>query len=186
MKLAKGVASHLPVLLEVGKIFGKEIKNIVELGSGLVSTRLFLDKDYFPNVEKLTSYEFLQEWFDKLNELIDDERFDYRLYKDYEEIEVATGDLLFVDGNRKHRNKVLRDFHNNFKLVICHDIDLKWFTANSRYYFKFMWEYTPPGRQTGVMSNFIDVGSIKWDCKTDKKLEKLWLSVEAKKLRRQK
>lgn len=160
----KSPDSHKPLLIKIGEIFGDKIRKSVELGSGLYSTPLFLDRKYFPNMEIFISYESDVKWFKIVSESIKDKRFDFRFYQNYNEIDITlSGDLLFVDGIKKHRKQILTDMHNNFDLVVCHDTDLKWFTDEEKSYFKYFWEYKPKGRHTGIMSNFIDIELVNWD-----------------------
>jgi len=164
---AKGYDSHRPLLIETGRVFGHRIKRIMELGSGFYSSSVFLDRTHFPNVESFISYETERKWYKTVSEVlsgaIEEGRLDYRLYNKFEEVDVSlTGDLLFVDGVKRHRKQILARMHNNFDLIICHDTDLWWFTDKERSYFKYLWEYKPRGRHTGIMSNFIDVESVNW------------------------
>lgn len=166
----RGFHTHVPMLLEVGRLFGKDIKTIVEHGSGYFSTKVFLDRKFFPALETFISYEAHEEWYKKIKNSVKDERFDYRFYENVNEIDFTLkGDLLFVDGIRKHRKKVIEYLNNSFELVICHDTDLKWFREKQRGHFKYIWEYKPPSRHTGIMSNFVDVRSISWKPKMNVK-----------------
>jgi len=159
----RGFDSHRPLLIETGRIFGYRIKKIVELGSGLFSSTLFLDKKHFPNVENFISYEAEEMWYKTVNSKLKDNRFDYRFYREFKEIDTSLkGDLLFVDGIKRHRKQIIAAMHDNFDFVICHDIDLWWFTDTEKSYFKYFWAYKPKGRHTGIMSNFVDVESVNW------------------------
>ncbi len=58
MKLSEvnnGSSSHLAVLWAIPQLI--TVSNVLELGYGNLSTRMFLDKNVYPNLEKIDSYE---------------------------------------------------------------------------------------------------------------------------------
>ena len=166
MKLKKsrsGTASHVPVLVSLARMF--TIETVVEIGSGPISTRLFLDREYFKDLKSLISYETREGWYKKVKSLIDDdERLDYRLIStDVKDIDFNhSGNLLFLDGLKHHRKHCANKMGNNFDFVIQHDTDI------TEVSFKHKWIYRPKfGPLTVVISNTVDVNKVKWNCKAD-------------------
>jgi predicted O-methyltransferase YrrM len=53
-------ATHGPVLVGLARL--REVRRVLELGSGLVSTPMFLDRAAFPVVDELVSYEDDPAW----------------------------------------------------------------------------------------------------------------------------
>ncbi len=159
-KSRPGHASHVPVLICLADIY--DIETVVEIGAGPISTRLFLDKRYFKDLKSLISYEHREGWYKKVLNLIgEDERLDLRLItNDTDDINPDhSGDLLFLDGLKRHRIYGAQTLGKNFKFVIIHDKDI---TGVS---FKYKWVYRPDRYPlTVVMSNTIDVNRIKWKC----------------------
>ncbi len=161
-----GTASHVPVLVSLARMFN--IETVVELGSGPISTRLFLDKSHFKELKSLISYESREGWHKKVKSLIgDDWRLDYRLItNDVEDIDVdLSGDLLFLDGLKNHRKYGAQKLGKNFKFVVIHDKDITGVP------FKYKWIYRPPKHNpTFIMSDIVDVSRVKWNCVWDKML----------------
>lgn len=60
-------ASHFPILIGLGHAL--PIRRIVELGCGEYSTLLFLNRDIFPSVEWVISYENDRSWRTKILEM---------------------------------------------------------------------------------------------------------------------
>ena len=56
--------TYVPVIMYLEENYS--IKKVLETGSGLYSTSLFLDKRYFKNLQKLVSYENELKWFKKV------------------------------------------------------------------------------------------------------------------------
>ncbi len=160
-----GTASHVPVLTCISSMF--KIETIVEIGSGPISTRLFLDRNCFRYVKSLISYETREGWYRKVLSLIDeDERLDYRLITgSIEDIDPThTGDILFLDGIKVHRKFGVETLGKNFKFVILHDYKIKPL-------YKHIWVYRPPqGPITSVASNTVNVNELKWNCVWNKRL----------------
>ncbi len=165
-KSRPGHASHVPVLVYLASMY--TIETVVEIGSGPISTRLFLDRDCFKDLKSLISYEHREGWYKKVSNLIgEDERLDYRLIiNDTEDIDPDhSGDLLFLDGLKRHRAYGAKKLGKNFKFVIIHDKDI------TTVPFKYKWIYRPKTSPiTVVASNTVDVSRVKWDCKGDRKL----------------
>jgi hypothetical protein len=176
-----GYATHIPVMIEIAKRF--KIENIVEIGSGPVSTRLFLDKNIFKDVKSLLSFEHNEGWFNKMNKIIKDDRLEYVLTDktlDFFNI-INGGDLLFLDGLKGHRIHGLEVIGKKFKLVVLHDSTMGKVMRGVKYsaHYKYVKDYVPPklpagqGRSnpTAMMSNHINLDEIKWNFKWKENLE---------------
>ncbi|MGB4581281.1 MAG: hypothetical protein WBI91_05395 [Coriobacteriia bacterium] len=80
------------------------MRRVLELGSGLASTALFLDRAVFPELELLTTLEDDPEWRDVVLDAVGkDERLDFRMV-DAVSTSVPSNldsyDLIFVDDGR--------------------------------------------------------------------------------------
>src|SRR4051794_15044459 len=53
-------ATHLPILIAIGRLF--PIKTVLEFGAGNFSTLTFLDRSLFPKVERVHSFETEPDW----------------------------------------------------------------------------------------------------------------------------
>lgn len=65
-------ATHLPILQTLGKLFS--INRVLELGAGHYSTPVFLDRQYYPDLKLLVSFESDLGWRDAVSEMITDHR----------------------------------------------------------------------------------------------------------------
>jgi hypothetical protein len=96
-------STHIPVLRHLGQ--DPKIRHVVELGVGAFSTFSFLDRECFPHLETLTSYESDSAWASPiLNEKYGDDRFFLFLHAKPLSASVRAGavdlsgaDLVFVD-----------------------------------------------------------------------------------------
>lgn len=64
--------THVPILIGLANI--RPIKRVLELGAGTYSSRLFLDRRAFPNLEQLVSYENDSAWALQVRDIFDDDR----------------------------------------------------------------------------------------------------------------
>ena len=62
-RAANPFATHIPILIGLAYLY--EVRRILEFGCGNYSTRLFLDRRIFPNLEQLLSYENEHDWHKK-------------------------------------------------------------------------------------------------------------------------
>ena len=169
-----GHGTHLPILDEVNKRF-PNIKTIVEIGSGLISTRFFLNE--FTNLERLISYETKEKWYEEMKVKVRDKRHIYNLVsEDVKSIaNIEDGDLLFVDGMKGHRMYALNNFSKKYDLIVWHDSRMGKVVraTNVKRDYKYRFEYIPKLKRvnsnrawapTMVLSNKIRVDKIKWEC----------------------
>jgi hypothetical protein len=93
--------SHVPVLLAIARVL--KPRSVAELGMGDYSTTLFLDRNLFPTVERLSSFEDDEEWFAKIEQKFrDDTRFEPHLvpspmWKTALKLPAKQFDLIFID-----------------------------------------------------------------------------------------
>lgn len=121
-------ASHIPVLIGLNILF--PMHSVLEFGPGQYSTCTFLDKEAFPDLEKLDSIEDDPSWFRKFHRDIKDPRF--HLFKEDFEYDYGHYDTVFVDGPQleAYRVGVIRSVTSNIhsnKLLVIHDIQHPWY-----------------------------------------------------------
>jgi hypothetical protein len=169
-----GYATHVPVLIEMARNF--RIETVVEIGSGPVSTRLFLDKSIFKDLKSLLSFEHYKSWHKEVRKLVGkDNRFNYILTDkslDYYNI-IEGGDMLFLDGLKHHRVYGLTTLGRNFRFTVLHDSDMQRVVEEVEFdkYYKYMVTYTPPSlprgqgepNPTAILSNTENVEDVEWE-----------------------
>lgn len=138
-------------------------KTILELGSGRYSSRIFLDKDFFPLVEKVDSFENDQNWSDIVRDLLgNDERFELTcrqgaISKQIESIDLEKYDLIFIDDSvtSEERSKTIQTIASKGPkrpVAVIHDFDhFPYRKASSRFRYSFRFDSMNP--HTGVLSN---------------------------------
>ena len=101
--------THVPILTALAKEF--KPRRVLDFGSGLFSTPLFLDRTVFTELEYLQSIENDPAWHMAVGDRVGgDLRFDYRLV-DGEiapvtiDIDVPSFDLIFLDDSRSARER---------------------------------------------------------------------------------
>ena len=133
-RAANDHATNIPVLCALGLLF--EVRSVLELGSGLFSTLSFLNKDLFPDLEFIHSYENNPEWHAKVNEQT---RRDNRITLTYVDgplavlvpgIELSTYDLIFIDDGTKaavraESIKAVVRHHSPHNVIVVHDFDVE-------------------------------------------------------------
>ena len=96
-------ATHMPVLIALAVVVRP--RRVLELGSGPFSTSLFLDKDVFPDLETLVSYEDDEEWAPVVMDALGTAtRLDFRMVDEVREAvpvaDLDSFDLIFIDDSR--------------------------------------------------------------------------------------
>ena len=112
-----GFSTHLPILRAIGRCM-PEIREVQEYGSGIYSTPLFLDRETYPNVTLVTSYETSEKWL-------------YLAPKDARLIMLTgaipeprlTADLIFIDSDTQdNKIETIRLVRERYAgLVVIHD-----------------------------------------------------------------
>jgi len=121
--------SHLVVLAALAKLL--PLKRVLEFGSGEWSTSFFLNKDVFPNLEYLESYETSKDWYDHVfAQVISDPRVNL-LYVNKPNlnaasIDLSTFDLCLIDSDGATRGAVINTLvarcPDNL-LIVIHDYE---------------------------------------------------------------
>jgi len=123
-------ATHLPVLIGMSKRL--EIRKVLEFGSGINSTLLFLNRKAFPKMEEIVSYENNLEWFNVVKQkTTPDLRVKLHYYngkmKDCANAEaIANYDLIFIDDSTTAHDRaetIKEVLKQNPKLAIIHDFE---------------------------------------------------------------
>lgn len=132
MTLSEEYASHEPVLKAIAKQF--KIETILEFGCGESSTFLFLNKEFFPNVKELISFESNAEWGRKIGDLIKDDRLKLFINSEAYFLEMIIGmqqkyDLIFVDGaTAEYRIPSLIASIKYTDIIVAHDTEKVYWT----------------------------------------------------------
>lgn len=134
-------ATHQPILIGLARL--TPIRRVLELGSGPFSSAMFLNRDAFPDLEALVSYEDVPEWRDKVLDAVgEDDRLDLRLVEAVHDAasQAALGartmdhvddfDLVFIDNSgrlrfRKRTMKAVGDMKPQRAVVVIHDFEWK-------------------------------------------------------------
>lgn len=160
-------SSHLPILIGLGRLF--QVRRVLEFGAGHFSTLCFLNRDIFPDLGQVHSFETDPQW----KELIEAEaNEDQRLIITLVEADLARAaatcdftkfDLVFIDNGPSSESRVATikeviAHASDCKLVIIHDFEFSSYQqaaegALSRFCFDV---YNP---YTGVLWNERQLGS---------------------------
>lgn len=125
-------ASHVDFL----KVQGSKASSVLELGSGLHSTPLFLNRDFFPRVTRVVSVEHIQVWADRVAEACGgDSRLELLVkpepVEDYLRTIDLDFDLIFVDNSECWENRVKTIEYLGQRVttqhVIIHDFEHKFY-----------------------------------------------------------
>jgi predicted O-methyltransferase YrrM len=102
--------THVPVLIKIAQSLRP--RSIAEFGMGNFSTSIFLDRELFPSVERLTSFEDDPGWFSMIvQKHSQDLRFEPILvsgsvWKAALKLRASDYDLVFVDDSKHARDRV--------------------------------------------------------------------------------
>lgn len=150
--------SHIPVLRAIPKKF--DITSVLEFGTGIYSLTTFLDKKYYDKLEKITSIEKNDTWYEYMGSKYLDDRWSMQKECSYSE----RADLIFVDGPSEERKLVLGKMSGCANILVLHDYDTEYTNSQEeidKYAYKFV--YNPPiCNSTAILSNTIDVSKIDW------------------------
>lgn len=154
-------ATHQPILIGIARL--RAVKNVLELGSGPFSTTMFLNREAFPELQSLVSYEDVPAWRDKVMEAVgEDERLDLRLVDAVHESagDASRGpyDLIFIDNSArmKLRESTMRAVGRAQPLqtaVVIHDFEWKPYRQAIKETFENVVIFDTFTPQTGVAWN---------------------------------
>jgi predicted O-methyltransferase YrrM len=134
-------ATHLPVLLGLAK--WTPIRSVLELGSGIYSTPTFLNRNTFPELETLDSFETDNEWARKISGIVTaDPRASLHVVKGamaaaVDQLQLDNYDLIFVDDSTDARDRVrtiaaLQKQNPRKAVVVIHDFELPQYRSAAR------------------------------------------------------
>ena len=163
-------ATHLPVLIAAARI--RPVRRILEFGCGDYSTSTFLNRDFYPDVERLDAYENDAIWGKKV---ADANRTDTRLNLQLIDTAVAEAaarsrlddyDLIMVDDSTTEPERIatiqqVAKGQPSTALVVVHDFELKSY-RDAGNVFRRRFRFTGLSPNTGVLCNdpAVDLGLL--------------------------
>ena len=117
-------ASHLPLLVELAKVF--DIASVLEFGGGEFSTEAFLNRDLFPDLHRLDCVETDKRWNIRIGEKYRDPRL--FMLSQYPGWPVAGYSLVFIDDGPSEIERVItmnRVAAEKSPLVVIHDTEVE-------------------------------------------------------------
>ncbi len=157
----KDYATHLPILIGLASI--REIRSVLEFGCGYYSTRTFLNRSAFPDLEKLQSIENDASWAESIKEIAkNDERWmlnlvDGEIADSVTHLDLEAFDLVLVDDSKNSAQRAatihaVAACQPERPWIVIHDYEVEEYRSaarsfEQRYAFK---TYTP---QTGLVCN---------------------------------
>lgn len=125
-------ATHLPVFMRLAQLI--KIRRVLECGAGLFSTISFLNRDLFPDMERLVSFETSMEWKTRVESAASgDFRLEIRISddiaRDIASIDLRDWDVVFIDSGPTwvERHAVIRTLTPRLPqgtLMVVHDIEV--------------------------------------------------------------
>lgn len=145
--------SHVPILKALAAEF--KPRRILELGSGLNSTPLFLDHTVFGSVEFVQSIENDESWFGIVNNAVSDDRFSYHLIEGEVapiagQLDIGAFDFIFCDDSRSAGERVatitaIAPFVHSDALCVIHDYEESDYQiASLAFSHQFFFDYLNP------------------------------------------
>jgi len=117
----KESASHIPVLTLIPLLV--PITRVLEYGSGELSTVLFLDREIYPDLEKITSLEDNGYWLEKIKG-IKGNRLELLFSTEFTQANTDGYDLIFIDGPQdkgKRKNLIKKVSRLTLPIIVIHD-----------------------------------------------------------------
>lgn len=155
-------ATHLPVLIGLARV--RRIRRVLELGSGIHSTPLFLNKQVYPDLDFLVSLEDDPAWFETVRSAAGhDSRLDLRKVAAVSSgipADISEFDLIFVDDSRTcaERTSTIVKVHERIPsgIVAIHDFEQRSYRRAARLFaHHFVFGSLTP--QVGVVWSDADV-----------------------------
>jgi hypothetical protein len=133
-RAANPFTTHIPILIGLSRLF--EVRRVIEFGCGNYSTKLFLDRNVFPQLTELRSYENNHAWHrDTAAALADDSRarlsyIEGKMASVVGQILRRPCDLIFVDdsGTVVERTRTIvqvMKHRHPASLIVIHDFQTK-------------------------------------------------------------
>lgn len=121
-------STHVPILKELAKTH--TIRSVVEFGCGNYSTKLFLDREFFPHVEEVLSLESDAEWARNLEGIVGDGRLTMKVDSEENLLGVLDSlapkrfDLALVDGaSWEYRKPSFLVACKHADIIVVHDTE---------------------------------------------------------------
>lgn len=156
-------STHMPALVALGVIF--KPRQILEYGSGINSTRLFLNNKAFPELSTLKSFENYPEWYKTVSDVVgNDSRIIYKLVEGQMSNhvfldDVKDADLIFIDDSYHASDRaatIAAVLKCNPNLCVIHDFEnFPYRRAASRYSQSFRLKSLLPN--TGIIGSNLDI-----------------------------
>ena len=151
-----GWGSHQPALHAFAKF--REIKSVIEFGAGAFSTHLFLDREVFPDLKALVTFEHKGNWASQV--WVDDARLTLIITapSNFKELSTnAKADFVFLDcAPLDTRNELIPHVLSLAPIFAVHDCVPK---DLSEYGFKYV-KGANSKIQTVFASNTVDLGGL--------------------------
>lgn len=160
-RAAEPYLTHIPILLSVPR--WRCIGSVLEFGCGAFSTRAFLEREYFPDLERLESYENDPVWAERISERLRGETrlnlnvVNGALCNAVRDLDLDQFDLIFVDdaATGEERTKTIRTIaakHPRRALVLVHDFEYLPYRQAARS-FRNRFRFTGLNPNTGILWN---------------------------------
>jgi predicted O-methyltransferase YrrM len=162
-------ATHIPVLIGLAQLL--TFRRVAEFGCGQYSTLTFLDRQIFPHLERLDSFETDPEWLTKIEEQSGgDSRLTLRnvigeMSAFAESIKLDQYDLIFIDDSTRAEDRaetiqVIANKRERLTVVVVHDYEIKLYQqAASLFLNRFRCNALNPN--TGILWNDAHIGLKK-------------------------
>jgi len=147
-------ASHLALLSTLARVVSREIVHIVELGSGLFSTPMWLNRSIWPFVHSVNSYEPDPVWARYIEYITRDSRL---TIMDKMPPSIDFADIVLIDNgdNRRERVQGIRHVigYETTGLVILHDANELEYMMTIEPHFENCLVYTGAYPHTAILWN---------------------------------
>lgn len=154
-------ATHVPVLIGLASL--RRIERVLEFGCGHYSTKTFLHRAAFPDLQELQSVENDSAWAETMRAAIGaDERCVVNVVTGamcdaVSSFDLEAFDLVLVDdsktaGERATTIRALSAFHPSNPWLLIHDYEVAHYQSASRD-FKYSFAFKAYNPQTGLVSN---------------------------------
>lgn len=154
-------ATHLPVLIGLARLL--KVRKVIEFGCGQYSTLTFLDRQAFPDLAHLDSFEHDMDWITQLSAQVkDDPRVRFNHVRDsisavVPRVDFKDYDLIFIDDSLSaaERAETIVAVSSNCRPSNCaviHDYEVEDYRRASRA-FRHRFAFTAFNPNTGVVWN---------------------------------
>lgn len=160
-RAANPYLTHIPILLSVPR--WRSVKAVLEFGCGDISTRAFLDRQYFPDLQRMESFENDAAWAERLRKQIGTEpRLNLHLVagavaSSVAALDLEQFDLIFIDDSvtGQERSATIRAVaakRPRRAVVVIHDFEFLPYRVASRS-FRHGYRFAGLNPNTGMLWN---------------------------------